>query len=100
MSGDGIMALAVVEGTNGSDAADLLIGLDLVEKFGQHGFVSDIASGELRSPDFECFLVNADVDVAPDTAFCPTVLAGVPFSFALVLDLDAFAVDQQVQWAA
>ena len=55
-----------VEGTIGGDAADLLIGWDLVERSGQHGRVSDSAGGDLRSPDFECFLVNSDVDLAPD----------------------------------
>jgi len=56
----------------------------LVEKFGQHGRVADIAGCELRSADFECFLVNSNVDLAPDTAFGATVVARVPFVGATV----------------
>jgi hypothetical protein len=73
------MALAGVEGTIGGDAADLLIRRDLVEKFGQHGRVADTAGFELRSPDFECFLISSSIDLAPDKAFGATVLARVPF---------------------
>ena len=45
--------------TIGGDACDLLIGGDLVEKFGQHGRVAYIAGGELGCPDFQCLLVNS-----------------------------------------
>jgi hypothetical protein len=95
--GDGVMALAGVEGAVGGDAGDLLIGRDLVEQFGQHGRVADVAGGELGRPDFQCFLVDPDVDLAPDAPFGAAMLAGVPLAFAL--DLDAGAVDQQVQRA-
>ena len=50
--GDGVMALAGVEGTIGGDACDPLIGGDSFEQFGQHGRVADIAGGELRRPNF------------------------------------------------
>lgn len=40
-------------------------------------------------------LVDPDVDLAPDPAFGAALLAGVPF--ALTLDLDPDAVDQQMQ---
>ena len=105
--GDGVVALAGVEGTVGGDACDLLVGRDLVEKRGQHGRVAHIAGGELSGTDFECFLINSDVDPAPDASFRAAMFTGVPLSFAL--DLDAprrFArtggayrldVDQQVQ---
>ena len=56
-----------------------------------------VAGGELRRTDFQGFLVNANVDLAPDPAFGTTVLAGVPLPFAL--DLDPGAIDQQVQGA-
>ena len=46
--GDGVMALAGVEGTVGSDAGDFLIGWDLVEKLGQHP--SPVRSNRWRSP--------------------------------------------------
>ena len=92
---DGVMAFAGVEGAIGGHAADLLIGRDLVEKFGQHGRVADIAGGELRSPDLQCLLIDPDVDLAPDAALRAAVLAGVPLPFAL--DLDARAVDQEME---
>src|SRR5699024_10599056 len=93
--GDGIVALAGVERAVGSDAADLLIWRDLVQKLGQHGRVAHVAGGELGGPDFQCLLINSDVDLAPDTPLRATILAGIPLAFAL--DLDACAVDQQVQ---
>jgi hypothetical protein len=89
------MALAGVEGAVGGDAGDLLVVWDLVEQFGQHGRVAHVAGGELGSPDFQGFLVDTDVDLAPDPTFSASMLAGVPF--ALALDLDASAVDQQMQ---
>ncbi len=84
------MTLAGIEGAIGSDAGDLLFGRDLVQRLGQHGRV---AGGEPRGPDFEGFLVDPDVDLAPDPAF--GAATGVPLAFAL--DFDAGAVDQQVQ---
>ena len=95
--GDGVMALAGVVGAVSGDAADLLIGRDLVEQLGQHGRVAHVAGGELGRPDLQRLLVDPDVDLAPDAAFRAAVLAGVPLAFAL--DLDAGAVDQQVQRA-
>jgi len=91
------MAFTGVEGTIGSNAPDLLIGRDLVEQFGQHGRVAHVAGGELGRTDFQCFLVNSDVDLAPHAPFRATMFACIPLPFAL--DLDAGAVDQQVQRA-
>jgi hypothetical protein len=34
--GNGVIAFAGIEGAIGGDAADLLVGRDLVEEFGQH----------------------------------------------------------------
>lgn len=93
--GDGVVALAGVEGAVGGDAGDLLIGRDLVEQFRQHGRVTDIAGGELGCEDFQCLLINSDVDLAPDAPFGTAVLARVPLPFALYLD--PCAVHQQVQ---
>jgi len=89
------MALAGVECAISGDAGDLLIGWDVVEQFGQHGRVAHVAGGEFRRPDLQGLLINSDVDLAPDAALRAAMLAGVPFPFAL--DLDACAVDQQVQ---
>ena len=94
-SGDGVMTLAGVEGAIGGDAGDLLIGRDLVQQFGQDGRVNNIAGGALGRPDFQCLLMNSDVDLAPDAPFCAAVLARVLFPLALALDACAF--DQQVQ---
>lgn len=43
--GDRVMALVSIEGTVGSDAADLLLGWDLIE---QHRRIAHVAGGELR----------------------------------------------------
>ena len=50
---------------------------------------------ELGCTDFQGFLVDANVNLAPGPAFGPTMLAGVPLAF----ELDAGAVDQQMQRA-
>lgn len=93
--GDGVVTPAGVEGTIGSDAGDLLFGWDLIEQFGQHRRIPDVACSELGGADFQRFLVNSDVDLAPDAASGAPVLARVPFPFAL--DLDPGAVDQEMQ---
>jgi len=103
------VALAGVESAVRGDACDLLIWRDLIEKLGQHGRVADLAGGELSRPDFQGFLVDPDVDLAPYTAFGAAMLAPSsgkqsppdclltllsPLAFAF--NLDACAVDQQV----
>ncbi len=94
---DGIMALAGVESAVGGDGGNFLLGWDLIEQFRQHGGIPHVTGGELGSSNFQCFLINSDEDLAPDPAFGAAMLAGVPLPFAL--DLDAGAVDQQVQRA-
>lgn len=59
--------------------------------------IAHVAGGELCRAYFQSFLINADVDLAPNPAFGAAMLAGVPIAFTL--DLDACAVDQQVQRA-
>lgn len=90
--GDGVVTLAGVEGTICGDGRDLLVGRDLVEQLGQHRRIADLAGGELGGPDFQGFLINADVDLVPDAALGAAVLAGVPLPFAF--HLDPGAVDQ------
>lgn len=41
-----------------------------------------------------CFLIDPDMDLAPDAPFGTAMLAGAPLTFTL--DLDARAIDQQV----
>lgn len=95
--GDRVVALSSIVGAIRGDAADLLVRGDLTEKVGQHRCISDVAPGDLDGSNFQCFLIDPEVDLAPDAAFRATMLAGVPLAFAL--DLDARAVDEQVQRA-
>ena len=76
--GDGIVALAGVKCAICGDTGDLLVGWDLVEKFGQHGRVTNIAARELGCADFQRLFVNSYVDLAPDATFGAAMLAGVP----------------------
>ena len=93
------MALAGVESTICGDAGDLLFRRDLVEQLGQHGRVTDGTGGELGRPDFQFFLFDPNVDLAPDAPFRAARIASAPLAFALDLDLDARAVVQQMQRA-
>ena len=95
--GDGIVAFARVVGAIGRDAADLLVLWDLTEKVGQHRRITNVAPGDLDGSDLQRFLVDPEVYLAPDPPFGAAMLAGVPL--ALALDLDARAVDEQVQRA-
>ncbi len=107
--GDGIMAGARVVGAVGRDGGDLLVRRDLGEQLRQHRSVADIAGGDLDRPHLQCFLVYADVDLAPDPALGAAMFAAVPCcalsrphrghgrSAPFALDLDAGAVHEQVQ---
>ena len=75
----------------------ILVRRDLVEQIGQHRRITDVAPGDLDGADLEGFLVNPKMDLAPDPPLGPTMLARVPLAFTL--DLDAGAVDQEVQRA-
>lgn len=78
---DGIMTFARVKSAIRGDAADLLLGRDLVEQFGQHGGITYVAGGELRSLDLQCFLVDPDVDLAPHAPFRAAMFACIPLPF-------------------
>ena len=84
--GDGIVALSGVAGTLGGDAGDFLVRCDLVEKFGQHGGVTHVAAGDRDGPNRQCFRVDPERDLAPDTAFGTAMPARLPRAFALDLD--------------
>jgi hypothetical protein len=92
---DGLVAFAGVGCAISGDAGDLLIGWNPVEWFGQLRRIAHVDGGELRRADFQCFLVDPNVDLSPDTPLRAIVLAGVPFTFAF--DLDASAFDQKVE---
>ena len=73
-------------GTVGGDAADLLIRRDLAEQIGQTKCVADMVSCDFNGSDFQCLLVNSEMDLAPDPPLGTAMLAGVPLAFALDLD--------------
>jgi hypothetical protein len=83
-SGDGVVALARVEGRLGGGAGDLLIGRDLAEQHRQHGRVAHVAAGDLDRPDLQRLLVDPETDLAPDAALCSAVLARVPLPSTLI----------------
>ena len=78
------------------DAADVLIGRDLVQKLWQHGSISDVAVADLDRPNLQCFFLNSNMYFSPDAAFGAAMLAGVPLAFTFGLDI--CAVDKEVQW--
>ena len=63
-----------------SNATDVLIGWNLVQKFGLHGCVTNVATGDLDRPHFERFLIDANVYLTPNTALGASVLACVPLA--------------------
>jgi len=81
--GNGIVALSGVVCTVSCDTGDLLIGWDPGQSLGWHRRVADIAAGDLDSPDFKGFLINPEMDLAPDTTLWTAMLASVPLPFAL-----------------
>lgn len=90
-----VVAFARIVGSITSDATDLLVRSDLIEKVGKYGRISDAAARDLNRPYLQCFLIDPDVDLAPEAAFGAAMLSGVPLTFAL--GLDAGAVYQKVQ---
>ena len=79
--GDSIMAPTGVVRTVCGDRGELHIRRYLVKEFGQHGRVTDVAPGNLDGPDLQRLFIDADVDLAPQTAFRATMLAGMPRAF-------------------
>lgn len=59
------------------------------------GSRSNVAARDLDRPDFQCFVVNLELDLAPDPALWKPILAGVPLTF--LLDTDPCVVDLQIQ---
>lgn len=77
------------------EAADVLVGRDLVEQIWQNGRIPDAATCDLNCSYLQCLLINPNVHLAPLTTFGSAVL--VRFSFSLALSVDPGAVDTQVQ---
>lgn len=65
--GDGVMAFACFVGSICGDRSEFRVSGELAHKlgFGQHGRVTDGATGNLDSSDLERLFVNAEVDLAP-----------------------------------
>ncbi len=63
---DCVVAPAGIIGTVCGDARDFLVGRDLVD---QDRCVADVASSDLDSSNLQRFLVNPEVDIAPNTPF-------------------------------
>jgi hypothetical protein len=78
---DGIMALAGVIRAICRDAGDLFICGDLTKQIGQDRCVANVVPGDLDGSDLQRFLVDPEVDLAPDPPFGAAMLAGEPFAF-------------------
>lgn len=92
---DGGVATAGVVGAAGCHRADLLTLGDLVEQLRQDRAVAIAARGKLHGPDVRSRGVHGQVHLAPLASSLNTVFARLPF--AIVEELDACAVHQQVQ---
>ena len=66
----------------GCDATEFLINGNLIGQVRQHGRVPDTAAGDLDGSYFQHLFINANMYLAPQPLFGPTVLACVPCSFA------------------
>jgi hypothetical protein len=70
-----------------SNAADVLIGWNLVHKFRYRGCATNITAGDFDRPHFKRFLIDTNVYLTPNSAFGASVLKCV------LLALNACAVD-------
>ena len=94
-SGDNrLVIFALVIGPISGNGADVLIGRDLAQEFGQHGSITNVATGDFDSPNLQRFLVDPDMYLTPDAAFGASVLARVPLAFTL--GFDPRAVDEEI----
>ena len=90
------MAAARVVGAVGGDGADRLAFGDLAEQVRQHGTITVAAGGEFDGADVRRGRVHGQMHLAPLASSLRAMLARLPF--AIAEELDASAVDQQVQW--
>ena len=66
---DGIVAIVGIVGTVCRSAAGLLAVRYLAETVRRAQCIANVASGDLGSPDFQCFLIDPKVDLAPGPPF-------------------------------
>lgn len=90
---DSIVALAGIIGPVCGDARDFLLGRDLVQQVGQDRRVADVAPSDIDGPNFQRFLVNPEVDLAPDTPFGTAMFTSVPLTFNLGRQLGPEGID-------
>lgn len=81
--GNRIMAFARVVASVGSDRPDVLIQCDLVQQLREYGRIPNVAGRHLDRPNFQRFVVDPDVYLAPDAPFGVAMLSGIPLAFAL-----------------
>jgi len=70
------------------------MGRDLAQQVRQHRRIADIADvapGDFDRPNLQRFLVDPEVDLAPNAPFRTAMLACIPLAFTF--DLDPGAVD-------
>ena len=91
------MAATGVIGAVGRHSANIFTGGDMIEQVRQHGTVAIAAAGKFHSADVGCGRIHDQMHLAPLAPALNTVLSGLPF--AITEELDAGAVDKQVQWA-
>ncbi|EDT41957.1 hypothetical protein BamMEX5DRAFT_2290 [Burkholderia ambifaria MEX-5] len=77
-----------------ADDIEQLVGRDLVEQFGEDVTVGDVLMRHQRGAHLTGIRVEAEMHLAPRAALRVTVLAHLPFAFAV--DLHAGAVDHQM----
>lgn len=77
------------------NVADVLIERDLVQEFGQHGSITDVAAGDFDCPNFQRFLVHTYVYLAPYAAFRTAMLTCIPLAFTL--GLGPRAINKKIQ---
>ena len=73
---NGIVALSGIVGAIRGNAVDLLACRDLAEQVGQDRCIADVVPGDLDGSNLQRFLVDTEVDLAPNAPFGATVLAG------------------------
>ena len=95
--GNRLVAFTGVIRPVGGDAADILIWRDLVQKFGQHRSITDVAAGDLDCANLQRFLVDAYVYLAPCAASGAAMFARIPLAFTF--GFDPRAVDEEIQRA-
>ena len=84
--GNRLVAFARVIRPVCGEAADVLIRRDLVQEFGQHGSITNVAAGDFDRPHFKRYLIDTNVYLTSNAAFGATVLACFPLAFTFGLD--------------